>query len=238
MNTVLIWIFIAIIGLLLYLAPSYLSEGFDPSPLGAINPNIDPSNYKDITSIQDFLTNTPNFENSPELPKPIPIPPPEPISSATSLPSQTMEINNPTKVSLLIEPSKKELSNFDTPPISKANDNKFDLDDSLVPSQNKNKKNAGSDPADAELTDKLSDFLEQGASFNTNKNKLAKKIPDHDNTINEKCPEPVCPKPVCPQPVCPPQQVCPPPKKCPTKQCPDMSNYVRKDKIPCWGCSL
>jgi hypothetical protein len=50
MNTVLIWIFIAIIGLLLYLAPSYLSEGFDPSPLGAINPNIDPSNYKDITA--------------------------------------------------------------------------------------------------------------------------------------------------------------------------------------------
>ena len=41
------------------------------------------------------------------------------------------------------------------------------------------------------------------------------------------CPELKCPKPQCPKPKCPPQ-----------KKCPNMQNYIRKDQIPCWGCNL
>lgn len=32
---------------------------------------------------------------------------------------------------------------------------------------------------------------------------------------------------------CPPQRKCPP-----QQQCPDMRDYIRKDSIPCWGCKL
>ncbi len=35
---------------------------------------------------------------------------------------------------------------------------------------------------------------------------------------------------------CPPQRKCPPIP--PPKQCPDMSQYIRKDSIPCWSCKL
>lgn len=39
-----------------------------------------------------------------------------------------------------------------------------------------------------------------------------------------------------PTPVCPPPAKCPPPP--PPPACPDMRNYIRKDSIPCWGCKL
>ena len=32
---------------------------------------------------------------------------------------------------------------------------------------------------------------------------------------------------------------CPPARKCPpAPQCPDMSDYIRKDRLPCWACNL
>jgi hypothetical protein len=40
----------------------------------------------------------------------------------------------------------------------------------------------------------------------------------------------------------PVEKKCPPQRKCPSipppKQCPDMSQYIRKDSIPCWSCKL
>jgi len=44
---------------------------------------------------------------------------------------------------------------------------------------------------------------------------------DYSNKAVEpkQCPEPKCPKPSCPV-------------------CPDMSQYIRLDEIPCWNCSL
>lgn len=40
----------------------------------------------------------------------------------------------------------------------------------------------------------------------------------------------------------PVEKKCPPQRKCPSipppTQCPDMSQYIRKDSIPCWSCKL
>ena len=52
------------------------------------------------------------------------------------------------------------------------------------------------------------------------------------------CKKPLPPKPEPVQPVQPPQQ-CQPPLSCPPPPPPfDMSEYIRKDSIPCYGCSL
>lgn len=95
-----------------------------------------------------------------------------------------------------------------------------------------------SQPSESTLTDDSQESLKQGEAFK----KTVPKAPEE----SEKCPPPrVIEKLVprrCPPPrvieklvprKCPPQRMCPP-----QQQCPDMSGYIRKDSIPCWGCKL
>ena len=218
MSTVFIWIFIAIIGFGLYIAPLYLAkytEGFvDMStnvPVnmpGYINPDIQSTTGASISSIEDFLTNTPTFDD-PES-KPIQIQkrqvPPMPVPEIKTAPP----------------------SNTKYTPIGAID--------------------AKSAPDSASISDSLGEFLEQGSLFKAGKNQREESKPiESTNTVPSEMPKPspttpscpACPKQTCPPaPMCPPVQKCPPAPTCPEKQCPDLSNYIRKDQIPCWNCNL
>jgi hypothetical protein len=74
--------------------------------------------------------------------------------------------------------------------------------------------------------------LKQGEAFK----KTVPKSPEE----SKKCPPPRVIEKLVPR-KCPPPRVIEKlvPRMCPPQQqCPDMSGYIRKDSIPCWGCKL
>lgn len=244
MSTALIWLFIALLGLILYLAPLYFTEGFvdmstnsQPSFPGYIKTDIMPTGNTGLNSIEDFLLNTPAFDG-PELSfdKP-PMPTEEKINNYA--PQAT---GRPGPASMpIVGPTTKE-KEFVPIPIVHVPSAK----DDIVAQELK-----GSSPDTAEITDKISSFLDQGTAFKSKTEQVKKEetvdqtneVPvarEEVNTVTTIQACPACPPP----PKCPPPTQCappPPPTICPVvpeKQCPDLRNYVRKDQIPCWGCSL
>ena len=87
-----------------------------------------------------------------------------------------------------------------------------------------------SSPSSAALSDSLNNFLDQGILHTAQKPTKSEPFVSKSSVSCPTCPTcPTCP--VCP--ICPVAPSCPP-----QKQCPDMRDYIRKDKIPCWACDI
>ena len=217
MSTIFIWVCIAVVGVLLYIAPLFKYEGFvdmstnmSPSKPGFIQPAIQ-STKSAMTTIEDLLLSTPSFDD-PEFGKPpASRPPPQPADSTKSSPSAPIE-------------------SLPLPPLPSVT-HQADSHDPAHMSEMK------STPDATLLTDTLGSALEQGSAFlGTNTFPPLPNEPIAATAATAAASAPVCPP--CPQPICP-ELKCPPPPRCPPqKQCPDMKDYIRKDNIPCWGCQL
>ena len=103
------------------------------------------------------------------------------------------------------------------------------------PSPASSKKSQPSEPKELEDSQ---ESLKQGEAFKKTVPKAPeehKKCPPPrviEKLVPRKCPPPRVIEKIVPR-KCPPQRMCPP-----QQQCPDMSGYIRKDSIPCWGCKL
>lgn len=266
MFTLAFWIFIALLGVLLYVSPAFtVRHSYEPFEVNLEKESTDISTLAmpaassggPRPAIQTFTNGALQQLEASHGPSPRVIPAlPEgfqnsPSSTVAASPTKTNSVpailgprpapapspnalSSPQQISELL----KSLETLTTP--------NLEAPEIKLPSptaQPQKPKSAGAKPQPAPASSKKSqpsaskthadsqESLKQGAAF---KNTIPKAPEEH------KCPPPrVIVKKVpqkCPQPRIVYKQV---PRKCPPQQmCPDMSGYIRKDSIPCWGCKL
>jgi len=222
--TLVFWLILAFVGLILYVYPTLsmrrMYEAFANSPPPA-DPGKSAADYTTIIQNMEKLLqptlNTPKLGDdavSPLAPKNMP-------NSPQNTPTASVNTNTNTNAS--------------TPPTGGKS----------VPADSTVLKSTPQTAADAQksATDK-STGLDQGKVFQKSLPTtpvleiLVKNETSSNNRENSyeayKHARRCARTKICPHPKkCPPQRQCPPPE-----QCPDMSKYIRKDSIPCWGCKL
>jgi len=253
MSSALIWLFIALLGVVLCMTLRYLSprsEGFvdmaafGDSQASFMNPSIQSlGDYS--SSIKDFLLNTPSFDDDPEFNK-----------RSQDNPMQTMPGDSDQELDQIPRqapgrapnqaPSQAPRQAPSQAPSQAPNQAPRQVSVRVSAANTKEPSptsiNTQSEPEPVNIESTLSSLLSQGTLFKSTLNKPPEKTPEnHETTISpniSQCPAcPTCP----PAPKCPPAPICPPAPpapECPEKQCPDMRNYIRKDEIPCWGCKI
>ena len=186
-----IWICIAVLGIVLYSIPSYL-EGFDV-------PTIDANRESALADLQNLLNSTPNFVN--ELPDTAPLYQPNISKSLPdTVPSQVSPSNALNQGAAF--QSIQDLSGAKKKP------------DSTQPDTNHIHR---SKPQMFHAPTPNSDALKQGKAFQSAQDPSG--ITTQQSTQPPVCPTPACPTPVCPTPVCPKCPACKNiPKPCPNMQ--------------------
>lgn len=226
MNRVLIWILLGILALIVYvMIPANRVESFGDYP-------------SDVEQLMEIVRNTPDVQKPVEKPEPLT---PEMENLLKVLKAAGRDI--PTGESTISTKSQPADANAKGPNVSPSEQqgqiarNTVSAPASpaqvvVVPVQLKS-----SDVSPATVRQQIKDEIQSEIKRNTASN------PNISNF--NRCPPapaPVCPppKPVCPSPACPPPKpACPPkPPKCKCPPMPDMSDYIRKDSIPCWACKI
>ncbi len=213
MSPILIWIGIALIGVFLYMLPAMLfksGEGFTDAPAAGTQ-TLPP----EIQKLIDAMTATPSIG--------------EKSAAADTKPPATF-------------PLPPELKNFKSGVEAKL---------TVKPVETQSSEPASANAVDSEKS--ASD--EQGAAARKSLSPEPSKILPFPSVVAKSakngCPvKPVCPTPPdeCPVPLpprrcrpksCKPSPYTPVKPKCPKcPPMPDMSQYIRKDSIPCWACKL
>lgn len=229
MNRVLIWIMLGIVALIVYvMIPANRIESFGDYP-------------SDVEQLMEIVRNTPDVKKPVEKPEPLT---PEmenllKVLKAAGRDIPTGESNTSTKSQPAgvdatgpnVSPSEQQgqiARNTVSAPASPAQV-------VVVPVQLKS-----SDVSPAIVRQQIKDEIQSEIKRSTASNP---NIPNF-NRCPPPAPAPTCPppKPVCPppKPACPPPKpACPPkPPKCKCPPMPDMSDYIRKDSIPCWACKI
>jgi len=261
-----IWIGIAVLGLLLYLVPAILKsmrlEGFasgltsNPN-LQPIDPNLIADLGLDTDVLKSFTTQIPKSDLSDNDDTPIPstslIKPTVPDASVTSNKSMTPPVtgNSPNVLSPGLKQTNTTQLNVNPTELADVANLLTTIKTAVEAPDTAPASTTKSSPAAAATKHIKSSGAEtQGAAYHKkNKDRIA----DMDNVTEYKDSEPTdssayapidAPSPSqllqCPAcPKCKPQKECPRQKKCPPQQrCPDLTDYIRKDSIPCWNCKL
>ena len=255
-----IWIGIAVLGLLLYLVPAILKsmrlEGF-ASGLTS-NPNlqpIDPNLIADLGLDNDILktftsqipkpdlsenddtTVLPASSTTPSVPSAaltsnMAMTPPVTGNSPNVLSpglkqTNTTQLNvNPNEladVANLLTTIKNTVQSPDTAPASTAKSSPAPAATKPITSSGAEKQGAAYHKKNKDRTADMDNITEYTESAPTHSSYHAPiDVPSPSELL--KCP--ACPK-------CKPQKKCPP-----QKMCPDLTDYIRKDSIPCWNCKL
>ncbi len=237
MFTLFFWLFIALLGLLLYISPAfYIRRPYEPfennmpemvsSGMPAVaggskpRPSSGPSPIV-MPALPEGFENAPSSTVSaaPRQTESVPAilgPMPETTASPNVLSSPQQMSDLLKNMELLITPNLEiPEQNMPSPTASAAT-----ITAVGAKAQPTGADSNKSEPAEAKVSFDTQESLKQGEAFK----KTIPKAPEPRVIIKEvpaKCP---------PAPKCPPQRICP--------TCPDMSGYIRKDSIPCWNCKL
>ena len=280
MLTVVTWIVIALLGLILYLLPTFFKhvEGFAGLTSNTRLQPIDPSIISTVSlndELQAFMT-PPQIDRGGDVPISNVAPAPvvignqaKPAESGVSM-NMTMTpptmTDSPNVLSPVIKPTvSKSTTTANVTPnelsdvanlLTKMKD-AIESPDTSIPSLPAavgpktapvNNTGVQSKPAAAATVTLPSGAERQGKDYQAMKkgNSLAnRQAPPADNDedtpdgtgsfayapINVPNPSQLLQCPTCP--TCKPAPKCPP-----QKMCPDLSDYIRKDSIPCWNCKL
>jgi hypothetical protein len=221
METLTIWILIAILGVIIYMYPALIgcktTEGFDEQQVSipvATVPIITKGEMTVPASIANPVTPVTPSPNSGAGPSP-------------DLDTLLRNIEQAVKVPTHTPDLEKEAPSHYIPTEGTS------VGAKAQPQESSTTKSQPSKPLkeDSAETD-ISGSLAQGKTFQTT-------IPKSSGTVYiEK-------KPVVKERIIEREKIvkvprrCPPQRKCPPQQqCPDMRDYIRKDSIPCWGCKL
>lgn len=224
MFTLLLWVVIFALGLVLYFSPVFFNrrayEGFENAQTE--DPTLYLKQLKEI--LQPQVAGTPNLGSLSSLP--------DGAATTSSTPASTNP--PPTDSTLLAQgkafkstvPKPPVVPSVATPPASKKAATKEDKkakDAPAISLQEQCEKLHKSQPAPNVPTHHEPHIDEKLAPYN------------RKNRIHE---PPVQPKPQIQYVPVPVEKKCPRHKCPPPAQCPDMSQYIRKDSIPCWSCKL
>ncbi len=227
MNTLFVWILLGLIALIVYvMIPRNCTESFTDYP-------------QEVEQLMEIVRNTPDIKKPVEKPEPLT---PEMENLLKVLKAAGRDIPTDGPGSTKSQPAAADAKGPDVSPAEQQGQiarNTVSAPVShpaqvvVVPVQLKS-----SDVSPATMRQQIKDEIRSEIKQASTSNISNPNIPQFNQ-----CPPPLpLPKPVCPppKPVCPPPKpTCPPkPPKCKCPPMPDMSDYIRKDSIPCWACKL
>jgi hypothetical protein len=215
MSPVLIWIGIAIVGIFLYMLPALLfrTEGFTNEGDSSKQQQEIPPEIRNI--IDSMISSTPSSG-----------------STTTSTTSNSQQLSLPP-----------ELKKFASGLEAKLTVKPVETQSSEPASANAATEKSGADAQGVDARKTVSPEPSKVLPFPSVISASAKRgCPVKPPPACPPPPPADCPVPLPPQRCIPKRSSCPPKKpKCPKPKCPpmpDMSEYIRKDSIPCWACKL